>query len=99
VAPARTRRTADKSARSTPAPERGRQELELREALRVSREAIVAIQAELDALLRSVQARNAARGAGNVGTAPAPRVDAIERLARSTRRADAAVRGLSTSSS
>jgi CBS-domain-containing membrane protein len=84
---------------TTATPGRGARDLELREALRVSREAIVAIQDELDALLRSVQARNAARGAGNAGTAPAPRVDAIERLARSTRRADAAVRGLSTSSS
>jgi hypothetical protein len=78
---------------------RGTRDLELREALRVSREAIVAIRNELDALLRSVQARNAARGDGTAGTAPAPRAEAIERLARSTRRADAAVRDLSTSSS
>jgi hypothetical protein len=67
--------------------------------LRISREAIVAIRNELDALLRSVQASNAARGAGTAGTTPAPRAEAIERLARSTLRADAAVRGLSTTSS
>jgi CBS-domain-containing membrane protein len=84
---------------TTPAQGPGTRDLDLREALRISREAIVAIQDELDALLRSVQARNAARGSGNAGTATAPRADAIERLARSTRRADAAVRGLSTSSS
>jgi hypothetical protein len=91
---------------TTPGAGRGTRDLELREALRVSREAIVAIRNELDALLRSVQATNAARGSGPAGAAAArvearveARAEAIDRLARSTRRADAAVRGLSTSSS
>lgn len=100
----------DAAAVTTVTPAARKRDLDLREALRVSREAIAAIERQLDALLGSVRAVNAARGADTAEAAGAaspastastvapPRADAIERLARSTRRADAAVRSLSPSS-
>jgi hypothetical protein len=105
--PARSRLTVRPTA-SAPL----QRDLGLREALRASRDALVDIQNELDALLLSVRAaaRTAAAGVASSGAgaagapetalatapaAPPPRAEAIDRLARSARRADAAIRRLS----